>query len=83
VAIARAIINNPALILADEPTGNLDDETAQDIINLFETLRDKRGISIIVVTHNARIVGDSDFHYHLDNMRLDRVKAPKARRRKR
>lgn len=83
VAIARAIINNPALILADEPTGNLDDETARDIINLFETLRDKRGISIIVVTHNARIVSDSDFHYHMDNMRLDRVKAPPARRRKR
>jgi ABC-type lipoprotein export system ATPase subunit len=83
VAIARAIINNPALILADEPTGNLDDDTAQDIITLFETLRDKRGISVIVVTHNARIVSDSDFHYHLDNMRLNRVKAPRARRGKR
>ncbi len=73
VAIARAVINNPRLILADEPTGNLDEETSKDITALFRMLRDKRGISIIIVTHDASIVAAADAHYHLDGARLDRI----------
>lgn len=54
VAIARAIINDPLLILADEPTGNLDSKTAEDIIGLFTKLN-KEGKTILLVTHNNQI----------------------------
>jgi putative ABC transport system ATP-binding protein len=54
VAIARALVNNPSLILADEPTGNLDTKTSQDIMLLFKQLN-QQGITIILVTHEADI----------------------------
>lgn len=51
VVIARAILNNPELILADEPTGNLDPETAEEILDLFNTIN-QQGKTVIIVTHN-------------------------------
>jgi putative ABC transport system ATP-binding protein len=54
VAIARALVNNPSIILADEPTGNLDSKTSYDIMNLFHELHDK-GNTIIMVTHEDDI----------------------------
>jgi len=54
VAIARALVNNPSIILADEPTGNLDTKTSYDIMNLFQNLHDK-GNTIILVTHEDDI----------------------------
>jgi putative ABC transport system ATP-binding protein len=54
VAIARALVNSPSLILADEPTGNMDQETGKEILGLFQQLN-KDGRSIIMVTHNPDI----------------------------
>jgi cell division transport system ATP-binding protein len=56
VAIARALLNNPEIILADEPTGNLDSETATDIMNLLMKIHIEEGPAIIIVTHNRTIV---------------------------
>jgi putative ABC transport system ATP-binding protein len=54
VAVARALVNNPSIILADEPTGNLDSRTSVDIMNVFEEIY-KNGNTIIVVTHEEDI----------------------------
>jgi putative ABC transport system ATP-binding protein len=55
VAIARAIVNKPEIIFADEPTGNLDTENSNRIIELSKTLQKKRGFTILMVTHNSEI----------------------------
>jgi putative ABC transport system ATP-binding protein len=55
VAIARALLNNPSLILADEPTGNLDSKTSDEIMSIFKDLNNQKGISIIMVTHEMDI----------------------------
>ena len=55
VAIARSLVNRPALILADEPTGNLDTKTSAEIMELFQNLNDQEGITIVLVTHEADI----------------------------
>ena len=59
-AIARALVNNPRIILADEPTGNLDSVNSRAIIDLFRTIRDKLGTTIIVVTHDREIASQAD-----------------------
>jgi putative ABC transport system ATP-binding protein len=55
VAIARALVNDPSLVLADEPTGNLDSRTSVEIMNVFQRLNRESGITIVVVTHEADI----------------------------
>ncbi len=55
VAIARALVNDPDIILADEPTGNLDTKTGLEIIDLFQRLNKERGITILFVTHDSEI----------------------------
>jgi putative ABC transport system ATP-binding protein len=59
-AIARALINNPQLILADEPTGNLDSQNSASIISLFQTIRAQFNTTIVVVTHNQEIAAQAD-----------------------
>jgi putative ABC transport system ATP-binding protein len=60
VAIARALIHEPALILADEPTGNLDVETASDVLDLLDTLAREAGRTVLMVTHSPEVVGVAD-----------------------
>jgi putative ABC transport system ATP-binding protein len=55
VAIARALLNSPTLILADEPTGNLDSTTSSEVMNIFKTLNEEKGITMIMVTHEPDI----------------------------
>jgi putative ABC transport system ATP-binding protein len=55
VAVARALVNDPALILADEPTGNLDSRTAVEVMEIFQRLNRERGITLMLVTHEADI----------------------------
>jgi lipoprotein-releasing system ATP-binding protein len=59
-AIARALINEPRILLADEPTGNLDAETGTDIVRLLRDLNRRDGVTIIMVTHNYDIIADTD-----------------------
>ena len=55
VAIARALLNNPTLILADEPTGNLDSTTSSEVMNIFKSLNESKGMTIVMVTHEPDI----------------------------
>jgi len=64
-AIARALINNPRIVLADEPTGNLDSANSASIINLFRSIRDTFGTTIVVVTHDPDIARQADRVIHL------------------
>ena len=60
VEVARALINNPSIILADEPSGNLDTESAENLHNLFFQLRDEFGQTFVIVTHNEELAGMAD-----------------------
>jgi ABC-type lipoprotein export system ATPase subunit len=55
VAIARALVNRPSIVLADEPTGNLDSHTSEEVLRMFQQLNQEDGITIIVVTHDAQV----------------------------
>ena len=60
VAVARALINSPSILFADEPSGNLDSKTRAELHNMFFTLRDKYGITIVIVTHDKDLAAMSD-----------------------
>jgi len=59
-AVARSIVNNPALILADEPTGNLDSRTSVEVMEIFQRLNRERGITLVLVTHEPDIAEYAD-----------------------
>ncbi|MDX2064973.1 MAG: ABC transporter ATP-binding protein [Fimbriimonadaceae bacterium] len=70
VAIARSLANNPAIILADEPTGNLDLKTGQEIIDLLKRLQSDHGVTIISATHDHKMLDVSDRIFHIRDGQL-------------
>ena len=70
VAIARAVINNPKILLADEPTGNLDAKTANDIIDLFIKLKKDRGITTVLATHDQSAIKASTQIYSIKDGKI-------------
>nr|MBI4156448.1 ABC transporter ATP-binding protein [Candidatus Woesearchaeota archaeon] len=73
VAIARALSNNPEVILADEPTGNLDSKTGAEIMNIFEDLHKNHNRTIIMVTHDIGLVKGSDRSCYLSDGKIIKV----------
>lgn len=69
VAIARAIVNNPHILLADEPTGNLDSATSEEVLTLFRALNDA-GQTVVMVTHNSEYAAYSNRSIHLKDGRV-------------
>ena len=65
VAVARALVNNPAVILADEPSGSLDTKNKQELHQLFFDLRDKFGQTFVIVTHDEGLASTTDRTIHL------------------
>ncbi len=73
VAVARSLANSPAIILADEPTGNLDLSTGAEIIELLRTLSAERGVTIITATHDYKMLNVSDRVVWIVDGRIDRI----------
>lgn len=72
VSMARALTNHPSIILADEPTGNLDEKNTESILNLLFQLRDMEGVSIVLITHEKEIATRCDTIYSLQNGTLNK-----------
>ena len=70
IAVIRSLINNPEIIIADEPTSNLDDENANIIATLFKELKEQNKYTIVIATHDERFLHISDNNYKLNNKNL-------------
>jgi lipoprotein-releasing system ATP-binding protein len=75
VAVARALINNPKVILADEPSGNLDSESAENLHKLFFDLRAEFGQTFVIVTHNEELADMADRKLTMVDGKIDTEKA--------
>ena len=75
IAIARALVTQPKLVLADEPTANLDHETAYTIIRLMKQMRDDLNTTFIFSTHDTRIIGEAEIICTLEDGKLLRCEA--------
>ena len=73
VAIARSMINDPEIILADEPTGNLDTETSLVINNLFQKINEEKKQSIIIVTHSLELANLAEYKYKIEKGEFNKV----------
>jgi putative ABC transport system ATP-binding protein len=72
VAIARALMNNPTIILADEPTGNLDTKTGNEVFDLLTTLSNKFRRTIIMITHNPELAEKTDRSIYIKDGRIEK-----------
>jgi putative ABC transport system ATP-binding protein len=75
VAIARALANDPAIILADEPTGNLDLRTGREIISLLTSMKEERGVTIITATHDMKMLDASDRVVWITDGKISRIQS--------
>ena len=73
VAIARSFANSPAIVLADEPTGNLDTKTGLEIIELLRKLNEENGVTIITATHDHKMLDVSDRIFHMEDGKVDKI----------
>ena len=73
MAVARALANRPGVVLADEPSGNLDTHTAAQLHDLFFQLRDEHGVALVVATHNRELAARADRILEVRDGRLHRV----------
>ena len=80
VAIARALMNNPSIILADEPTGNLDSRTSIEVMDIFQALRDERRITIVLITHEQQV---AEYGSRIVTFRDGRIVSDQANERQR
>jgi putative ABC transport system ATP-binding protein len=79
VAIARALANNPILLLADEPTGNLDSKTGKDILNMLRELLHTQGLTMVLVTHDMNVASYADRIVHLLDGKIQRIETAAER----
>ncbi len=77
VAIARALVNRPSLILADEPTGNLDTKSGDEVIKLFKNISRDRNVTVVMVTHNPDITRYCDRVIHIRDGRIEKIEVLK------
>jgi len=70
VAVARALINDPLVVMADEPTGNLDTARSEELHQIFFDLRDQLGQTFVIVTHNEQLAQQADIHFRMKDGRL-------------
>jgi putative ABC transport system ATP-binding protein len=80
VAIARSLVNNPAIILADEPTGNLDSQSGAEIMGIFERLNKEQGMTVILVTHDQEIGAHGQRIIHIRDGQVDKYTGESADR---
>lgn len=73
VAIARALVNRPSIVLADEPTGNLDEKTSRVVEDIFFDLAKEENTTLVIVTHDMVLAKRADYHLHLENGRLNTI----------
>jgi putative ABC transport system ATP-binding protein len=77
VTIARALVNKPAIVWADEPTGNLDSENSQEIVKLLRNLNREYNLTLVLVSHDASIAQQTDRIVHMRNGQIEREERPR------